>query len=145
MGVDYGPTIYSSLGYDSNKQLLLSAVWSTFSILCSVAGMGFVDKMSRPRLLTLGLIGCTVCLIVLAALVANISASPNFPLLRAAVTMIFIYAFFWSGVLSGTQFLYCGELFPSHIRAKGLSLGVAGINLANIVFLTVAPVAFQYV
>ena len=85
------------------------------------------------------------CLIILAALVASITPEANWGILKAAVAFIFIYAFFWSGVLSGTQFIYCGELFPSHLRAKGLSLGVSGINLANILFLTVAPVAFRCV
>lgn len=84
-------------------------------------------------------------LIVLAALVANFGPGTdthNKPALQACVAMIFLYAFFWSGVLSGTQFVYCGELFPSHLRAKGLSLGVAGINAANVCFLTAAPTAF---
>lgn len=83
------------------------------------------------------------CLIVLAALVARITPEADSGILKAAVAFIFIYAFFWSGVLSGTQFVYCGELFPSHLRAKGVSLGVASINLANVLFLTVAPVAFR--
>ncbi|OQV06735.1 hypothetical protein CLAIMM_11266 isoform 1 [Cladophialophora immunda] len=139
---NYGPTIYGSLGYDSEKQLLLSAVWSTFGIFCSFCGFLFVDRLPRPRLLTMGLSGCVVCLIVLAAMIANYGSSQNFVALKASVAMIFIYEFFWCGVLSGTQFVYCGELFPSHLRAKGLSLGVAGINLANVIFLTVAPTAF---
>jgi hypothetical protein len=93
----------------------------------------------------MGLSGCVVCLSVLAALVANFGTSDNFPALKSSVAMIFIYAFFWSGVLSGTQFVYCGELFPSHLRAKGISLGVAGIYLANVLFLTLAPTAFAHV
>jgi MFS family permease len=124
--------------------VLLSAIWSTFGLICSFAGFLFVDRLARPRLLAMGLGGCVCCLIILAALVANFGQSHNFPALKTSVAMIFIYEFFWCGVLSGTQFVYCGELFPSHIRAKGLSLGVAGINLANIVFLTVAPTAFAY-
>ncbi|KAJ5813675.1 uncharacterized protein N7503_000425 [Penicillium pulvis] len=94
---NYGPTIYASLGYDNDKQLLLSAVWSTFGVFCSFAGLTFVDRLTRPRLLSFGL------------------------------------------------FVYCGELFPSALRAKGLSLGVAGINLTNVLFLTVAPVAFSHI
>ncbi|KAG0650555.1 High-affinity glucose transporter [Hyphodiscus hymeniophilus] len=142
---DYGPTIYASLGYDSSKQLLLSSIWSTFSVFCSFVGITFVDRISRPRLLMIGLGGCMSTLIVLAALVANFGPGTNnhnTAALKACVAMIFIYAFFWSAVLSGTQFVYCGELFPSHLRAKGLSLGVAGINAANVLFLTAAPTAF---
>jgi hypothetical protein len=38
-----------------------------------------------------------------------------------------------------------GELFPNHIRAKGICLGVAMISLMNIMWLQAAPTAFQYV
>lgn len=43
----------------------------------------------------------------------------------------------------GTQFAYLGELFPTHLRAKGVSLGVAVISLTNIMWLQAAPTAFM--
>lgn len=43
---------------------------------------------------------------------------------------------------SGTQFAYIGEIFPTHLRAKGICLGVAMISLANIIWLQAAPTAF---
>lgn len=45
----------------------------------------------------------------------------------------------------GTQFAYLGELFPNHIRAKGICLGVSMISLLNIIWLQSAPTAFAYV
>ncbi|OQU98122.1 hypothetical protein CLAIMM_03949 isoform 2 [Cladophialophora immunda] len=66
----------------------------------------------------------------------------NTAALKAAVAMIFIYAVTYESLLDGTQFVYIGELFPSHLRSKGVSLGVAGIALINIVFLQAAPTAF---
>jgi len=56
--------------------------------------------------------------------------------------MIFVYVVFYEVALDGTQFAYLGELFPTHLRAKGMSLGVAGICLMNIIWLQVAPTAF---
>jgi len=38
--------------------------------------------------------------------------------------------------------VYIGELFPSHLRAKGFTLGIAGITLMNVIFLEAAPTAF---
>ena len=46
-------------------------------------------------------------------------------------------------MLDGTQFSYLGEIFPTHLRAKGVCLGVSMISLMNIVWLQSAPTAFK--
>jgi MFS family permease len=43
---------------------------------------------------------------------------------------------------AGTQFSYLGEIFPTHLRAKGVCLGVAMISFMNIIWLQAAPTAF---
>lgn len=80
-----------------------------------------------------------VCLIIVAALIANFVPSDNEKALNAIVAMIFLYVVFYEGGLDGTQFAYLGELFPTHLRAKGMNIGVAGICLMNIVWLQSAP------
>jgi hypothetical protein len=45
--------------------------------------------------------------------------------------------------LEGGQFLYLSEIFPTHLRAKGISLGIAALCAINIVWLQVAPTAFK--
>jgi hypothetical protein len=86
-----------------------------------------------------------VMLILEAALVASFAGSSNTAALKAAVAMIYIYVVFYECALDGTQFVYLGEMFPSHLRAKGMSLGVAGICIMNVLWLQVAPTAFAYV
>ena len=46
-------------------------------------------------------------------------------------------------MLDGTQFSYLGEIFPTHLRAKGVCLGVSMISLMNIIWLQSAPTAFN--
>lgn len=41
------------------------------------------------------------------------------------------------------QFCSLGEIFPTHIRAKGVVVGVATICGINILWLQVAPIAFR--
>jgi hypothetical protein len=36
-----------------------------------------------------------------------------------------------------------GEIWPTHLRAKGMALGMAGLCATNIVWLQVAPLAFE--
>ena len=59
--------------------------------------------------------------------------------------MLFVFQVFYSLCLDGTQFSYLGELFPTHLRAKGICLGVSVISLMNIIWLQSAPVAFNHI
>lgn len=43
----------------------------------------------------------------------------------------------------GVQFCSLSEIFPNHIRAKGVVVGVATICAINILWLQVAPIAFE--
>lgn len=78
-----------------------------------------IDRLPRPKLIGFGIVGCMACLIVEAALVANFTNSTNTPALKAAVAAFYVYVVFYEMCLDGTQFAYLGELFPTHLRAKG--------------------------
>jgi hypothetical protein len=56
--------------------------------------------------------------------------------------MFFIFQIPYGLCLDGTQFAYMGEFFPSHLRAEGVSLGVAMISFTNNIRLQAAPTAF---
>ncbi|KAK3079833.1 hypothetical protein LTS18_003788, partial [Coniosporium uncinatum] len=140
---NYGPILYAGLGYGPEKQLIYQAGWMTLGLGAGVLGMLWVDRLPRPKLIALGLAGCIICLIVEAALVAQFVPSDNTPALQAAVAMFFVYVIVYESCLDGTQFVYCGELFPTHLRAKGMNLCVVGITLMNLIWLQVAPVAFE--
>jgi Sugar (and other) transporter len=101
-----------------------------------------VDLFPRQRYMSFGVLGCMATLIVEAALIANFVPSTNTAALQAAVAMFFVFQVFYALCLDGTQFSYLGEIFPTHLRAKGVSLGVAVISLMNIIWLQSAPTAF---
>jgi hypothetical protein len=140
---NYGPTIYASLGYDTNLQLIYASAWLTLAWGCGCLALLFVDRMPRPKFIAIGLWGCMLFLILEAALVANFGGSTNKAALRAAVAMFFCYVIFYEICLDGTQFVYLGELFPNHLRAKGMALGCSAIALMNVMWLQVTPIAFQ--
>jgi len=124
------------------KQLLYPAAWLTFALGINVMALLFVDRFPRPKYIAFGVFGCMATLIVEAALVANFGSSTNTSALQAAVAMLFVFQVFYGLCLDGTQFSYLGEIFPTHLRAKGVCLGVAMISLMNIIWLQSAPVAF---
>ncbi len=139
---NYGPSLYKQLNFSPVKQLLYPAAWLTFALGLNAMGMFLVDRFPRNRFIAFGVFGCMASLIVEAALVANFVPSNNHSALQAAVAMFFVFQVFYGLALDGPQFAYLGEIFPTHLRAKGVCLGVSMISFMNIVWLQSAPTAF---
>ena len=116
---NYGPILYGNLGYDAEEQLILLGGWLTLAFGCGVISLFIVDHFPRPKLIGGGIAACMVCLIVECALVAQFVGTTNTAALKAAVAMFYIYVVFYEFFLDGLQFAYIGELFPTHLRAKG--------------------------
>jgi len=142
---NYGPTLYRNLGFTVSKQLLYPAAWLTFALGMNTTGIFVVDLLPRNKFIAGGVLGCMVTLIIEAALVANFVPSTNEPALKAAVAMFFVFQIFYGISCDGLQFAFLGEIFPTHLRAKGVCLGVSMISLMNIVWLQAAPTAFANV
>lgn len=148
---NYGPTVYALLGYDLEKQLLYLAGWVTTSIAGGFVSLFLIQIVSRPVLFAGGLIASVACLSAEAGLVATYAstpeslANPNHAALRAAVAMFYVFIFVFECTLGGTQYVYIGELFPTHIRSKGMAVGTSGLALMNVIWLQVAPIAFSHI
>ncbi|KAJ9606675.1 hypothetical protein H2200_008683 [Cladophialophora chaetospira] len=146
---NYGPTLYRGLGFDTNEQLVYQLGWITVAFGGALLSLVAIELVTRPVIIAGGILGSAICLTVEAALVARYAtnaddlANPNQAALRAAVAMLFIYIFWFEITVDGGQFVYMGEIFPTHLRAKGISLGMAGLCATNIIWLQVAPLAFE--
>lgn len=145
---NYGPTIYASLGFDVNTQFIYQIGWITLSLGGGLISPLIIDRVARNKLLAIGMMSCSACLIVLAAIVAQFTtspeslANPNKTALRAAVGMMYVYILAFQFFLDGTMYAYMGELFPNHIRAKGLVIAITTLTGINILWTQVAPTAF---
>ena len=51
----------------------------------------------------------------------------------------------YGGCLDATSYVFCAEIFPTHIRAKGLGFGISILFLTVIAYLEAAPTAFAQV
>ncbi|KAK5046770.1 hypothetical protein LTR84_007123 [Exophiala bonariae] len=146
---NYGPTVYALLGYGVEKQLLYLSGWVTTSIAGSICSLYLIQVVTRPVLFSGGMIASVACLSAEAGLVARYAstpealANPNKSALRAAVAMFYIFIFVLECSLGGVQYVYLGEIFPTHIRSKGMAIGTSGLALMNVIWLQVAPLAFQ--
>ncbi len=146
---NYGPTLYKGLGYDTDKQLVFQLGWITVAFGGALISLVAIELVTRPVIIAGGILGAALCLTIEAALVAQYAttaedlANPNKTALQAAVAMLFLYVFWFEITVDGGQFVYMGEIFPTHLRAKGIALGMAGLCATNIIWLQVAPLAFE--
>lgn len=49
----------------------------------------------------------------------------------------------FSSSVDATSYIYAAEIFPTPVRAKGLAVSISGLFIATIIFLQVAPTAFD--
>lgn len=144
---NYGPTIYAALGFNANQQFIYQIGWLATAVGASFVALLIVERFPRPKLMAFGIQFCLVCLACEAALVATYASpaallKPNSAALKAAVAMLFVHISSFQICLDGTEFVYISEVCPTHLRAKGIALGMAGLCVMNIIWLQVAPTAF---
>ena len=139
---DYATIIYGSLGYSPQDQLFLQAGWLTAAFFFNFVAVLIVDRISRPKLITLGLGTCLVSLILEASFVATYGSSTNEAGLGACVAWNYLYVFGFSMFLDGVTWWYASEIFPTHLRAHGMAIGMGTYALTNMVWLQAAPTAF---
>lgn len=92
------------------------------------------DHVPRNKLMAVGVLGCMIVLSIEASITANFTGSNNYDALRAGVAILFLIEVPYDFCLNGMQFIYLSEIWPTHLRAKGMSLGVAGISFMNIIW-----------
>lgn len=163
---NYGPSLYASLGYGPTQQLLYPAAWLTLALGLTTIAAFIVESFPRPKYLAcefassfpssrsknthschggflVGAFGASTALIIECALVANIGPNTGPAYLKAAVAMLFIFLVPYCLCIDGPQYTYVAEIFPMHIRAKGVALSCSMTSLLNIVWLQSAPTAFK--
>src|SRR4051812_36208699 len=103
-----------------------------------------MDKVGRKPLMLIAIFGCCACLIIETVVVAVFTetGTNKVGLAFGVVALYLLIAFNGIGVDSAAYVWYT-EIFPNHIRAKGLSLCVATLALTNLVYLQVSPTAFE--
>lgn len=130
------------MGYSPEDQLFLQAGWLVASWASNMVAPLWVDRMSRPTLMTIGLAGCCFSVIMEAAFVATYGDTHNKAGLGACAAFNFLFVFFYGGFLDGVTWWYTAEIFPTHLRAQGMTIGMFTYALTNIVWLQAAPTAF---
>lgn len=108
-----------------------------------------MDRVGRRVLMLTGIFGCCACLIIEAAIIATfatpIPAVPNLAALQAGVAMFYIFLLFYGCGIDVAGVVFYSEIFPNHLRAKGVAMSIAVIALTDLVYLQVTATAFAHV
>lgn len=97
---NYGPTIYASLGYDTNKQLLFQIGWCGIALITGGMSFFLIDRFPRNKLLAFGVCGCACCMAVVCGLVGKFTTpeelkNPNKPALNTVIAFIYLLNCFY--------------------------------------------------
>lgn len=107
---------------------------SCLSLVTTVVGMAFVDKLGRKPLLIVGAAGMAFCLLSLAIAIPHHFA----PFLYLSILVAYNAFFAFS---QGTVvWVYLSELFPPGIRGAGQGYGSSVLWIANAILVLVFPI-----
>ncbi|KAL1908304.1 hypothetical protein Sste5344_005831 [Sporothrix stenoceras] len=139
---NYGPELYSTLGFGSTLQLLLSAVYATIALCGNFFNAFTLDHIGRVKALKIGWIGDLCSLIGECVALSIFERTGSRSAAVACVVFLFTHIFCFAFNIDVTTYVYTSEIFPNHIRSKGMAWSISSYFAALIIYLQVAPTAF---
>jgi hypothetical protein len=141
--IAYAASIVAGMGYSPGQSLNLLAGTYLAAIAGNLISLTYVDRVPRNIILSVGVIACTCVLSIETALVASFLGTANKAGLSAAAAFLFLFLFTFNLFIEGPSYYYASEIFPTHLRAKGMTINVIGFCVINILWLEIAPTAFK--
>jgi SP family arabinose:H+ symporter-like MFS transporter len=111
--------IFAQAGFSSLSSDLQAVYVGLANLAATLVAMTLIDKLGRRTLLLTGGVGMTICL-TLVGIIFQTHSHQHYLLL---LLILFIISFAISQ--GAVVWVYLGEVFPTRVRAKGLSLGSA--------------------
>ncbi|MCJ1301107.1 hypothetical protein MMC08_003906 [Hypocenomyce scalaris] len=139
----YLPINFLALGLGKELSLLASGIESTLKVGCTIIEMVLVDRLGRRKTLLFGSVIMTVALLINGVLPLVYPNNVNRASDYACVIFIFFYSFGYSIGFGPNSWVYGSEIFPTHVRAKGLCISASGGSIGSIIVAQIWPVALQ--
>ncbi|KAJ3541040.1 hypothetical protein NM208_g4787 [Fusarium decemcellulare] len=134
--------LFSGLGFDTGLSLVMSAAYITWACVMNFVNASFLDRLGRVRSMVIGYVGGGVCIAIEAAIIAVYGGTTNRAALSGGVFILFCYITTFAGFCDTTLYVYCSEIFPTHIRSKGMAWSIAIFMLSTVPFLESSTVGF---
>jgi MFS family permease len=124
--------------------LLLNVVSGLLSLFATLITTGGVDKWGRRISLIVGTSIMVISYAVIAALADAYPTGENTNHAASVVQVVFIYVIMmaYSGALGSVAWIYASEIFPTHLRDKGVNISQAGQQITTLWINQAWPVMF---
>lgn len=148
---NYQVLLYNGLGLTGYLPLLLYGFYTLWAAFLNWAGSMFVDRFGRIRMLIIGCVrspqlflkllpltvtrlqvGCSLMLACEAAMLAQFGGTTNSVGLGFGVFFLFAFVTFYGSCVDAISYVYCAEIFPTSLRAEGVSFSIVGLFLMNL-------------
>ncbi|KAK4942012.1 hypothetical protein LTR10_018193 [Elasticomyces elasticus] len=142
---NYMVLLLNKLGVTGSTPIMLLAVYNSWAACLNFVNALLIDRIGRIRIITIGISGCICCLILVTALNANFAnaGNTNKSGQTAAIFFMFLFVTFYGFGIDVSSYVYCSEIFPTHIRAKGVGWSVSGLFLMTTIYTSIAGTAFN--
>jgi MFS family permease len=139
--VYYAPTLFESLGQDSEMALVMSGIFNVLQLVAVVACFFIIDKIGRRPLAIYGAIWGGTAWAIMAVLTGIYSKdwASNPAAGWAAVAMAFLFVLGYGISYSPLAWALPAEVYPNSSRSKGVALATATVWLCNFIVGVATP------
>ncbi|KAK3381986.1 general substrate transporter [Podospora didyma] len=136
----YLPALFRALGLSPRLSLLAGGIESTLKIGCTVLEMFIIDKAGRRLTLAVGAAVMAFALMINGALPLIYPDNVNRASDYTCIVFVFIYSLGYSMGFGPAAWVYGSEIFPTAVRARGLSFAASAGAIGSIVVAQIWPV-----
>lgn len=136
------PTLFAGLGYGTVLQLALAVVWCVCAMIGCYVNAAIMDRVGRIKLLVSGGYLCTATLIIEAVLQKYYLDGHSKAGTSGAVAMYFLFIFFYGSTIDCAAYVYISEVWPTHLRSYGMTIGLSSFFWLALAFITPASSGF---
>jgi sugar porter (SP) family MFS transporter len=153
----YAPEIFKQAGLSGQRaSLLATGINGCVNVLATIPAILFLDKWGRRPVLISGALLMSLSMLTIGSIIGvhgytlfNSTTHtveviiPNQTASYTAIVFVYIFVASFAFSWGPTTWLYCAEIFPLSMRAKGTSLTTAAIWATNCLVSFLVPVLLE--
>ncbi|CUM67322.1 uncharacterized protein PRCAT00005015001 [Priceomyces carsonii] len=132
----FGTTFFQQLGTISNP-FLISLITTLVNVCSTPISFYTIERYGRRTILIWGAVGMFVCELIAA--IIGTAAPNNLNAMKAVISFICIYIFFFASTWGPGAWVVIGEIFPLPIRSRGVALSTASNWFWNCIIAVITP------
>jgi sugar porter (SP) family MFS transporter len=132
----FGTTFFQQLGTISNP-FLISLITTLVNVCSTPISFWIVERYGRRPIMIYGAAGMVICQFIVA--IVGTADGQNQNAVKAMISFICIYIFFFATTWGPGAWVLIGEIFPLPIRSRGVALSTASNWLWNCIITVITP------